>query len=230
MVHMKKMHAVADVIGAIMLIIVMFSSTALLFLAASNVFVAVQSYHSTQVLSSMRNKENISVIYEKNIPPSALQGIIVTNYGIAVNITSLIEINQNGASSTPENIYLPSWASIPIYTSSQIAGITTSYGGSFFTNSSYGTGMVPLSIFGQGVEIQSPFPAGLYYVPKGSQYTITANMPAFWFVNGNMVAAGKSSYTVTANGPTFVSAIFPSFVTPPSPPPPCVKICILSSN
>ncbi|MEM3646657.1 MAG: hypothetical protein QW334_00730, partial [Thermofilum sp.] len=90
----------------------------------------------------------------------------------------------------------------------------TSYGGVFFTNYTYGTGMVPLSIFGQGIKIQSPFPAGLYYVPKGSEYTITTNMPAVWIVNGSIVAAGQTSYTVTVSGPTFITAFFPSYISP----------------
>ncbi|MEM4098995.1 MAG: hypothetical protein QXW57_04530, partial [Candidatus Micrarchaeaceae archaeon] len=169
MVYMKR-RSVSDVIGAIILLIVIFSAAMVLLLAVGNLFTAVQDYHDAQILSSMKNKENVTLIYSKSLPPSGSPGVVVTNYGVAVNITSLIQINQNGVSYTPESIYLPSGASVPIPEPSQAAGITTSYGGIFFDNyTTTAPGLVPVSIFGEGVATK-PL-SGLYYVPAG--YSLT---------------------------------------------------------
>ncbi|MEM4066266.1 MAG: hypothetical protein QXV17_05330, partial [Candidatus Micrarchaeaceae archaeon] len=207
-----KRRSVSDVIGAIILLIVIFSAAMVLLLAVGNLFTAVQDYHDAQILSSMKNKENVTLIYSKSLPPSGSPGVVVTNYGVAVNITSLIQINQNGVSYTPESIYLPSGASVPIPEPSQAAGITTSYGGIFFDNyTTTAPGLVPVSIFGEGVATK-PL-SGLYYVPAGYSLTVNSSGPATWVVNGAEVATAVSSFTTVVNNPTTISAIEDFYVS-----------------
>ena len=211
----RRRKGVGDVLGAIMVLLVIFAASMVLLLAVGHLYVAVQDYHNAQVLTSMENKENITVVYMQSVPPSGSPGIVVTNYGIAVNVTSLIQIGPGGVSYTPESIYLPSGSSVPILESSQAAGVTTSYGGVFYTNyTAISPGMVPVSIFGEGVSIQSPYGSGLWYVPSGTNTNIHSSGKATWYVNGTVASpSGVSSSSITVDGPTTVTAVEDFYVS-----------------
>ena len=211
----QRSKGVGDVLGAIMVLIIIFAASMVLLLAVGHLYVAVQDYHNAQVLTSMEDKENMTAVYMQSVPPSGSPGIVVTNYGISTNITSMIEIGPGGVSYTPENIYLQSGASIPIMESSQAAGVTTSYGGVFYTNyTSASPGMVPVSIFGEGVSIQSPYGSGLWYVPDGTNVNIHSSGKATWYVNGTVTSpSGISSSSITVDGPTTVTAVEDFYVS-----------------
>ncbi|MDG7037132.1 MAG: hypothetical protein JRM72_07090, partial [Nitrososphaerota archaeon] len=100
MIELRR-KGVGDVLGAIMVLIIIFAASMVLLLAVGHLYVAVQDYHNAQVLTSMEDKENMTAVYMQSVPPSGSPGIVVTNYGVSTNITSLIEIGPGGVSYTP---------------------------------------------------------------------------------------------------------------------------------
>jgi hypothetical protein len=93
---LKREKGVADVVGALFFIIVVFLSAFSILLATGSYFANSFAYHEALEYESQFNKQNISVSYVEALPPSGQSGIVVFNYGIPVIIEDVV-IEQNGA-------------------------------------------------------------------------------------------------------------------------------------
>jgi len=200
----EKEKGVADVIGALFFIIIVFLSAFSILLATGSYFANSFAYHEALEYESQFNKQNISVSYVEALPPSGQSGIVVFNYGIPVIIEDVV-IEQNGSLSFQHvGIALGTGEYVTFPTGTSDSGVLTSYGSLFMANIS--TQMVPVSTIGLGVELSKP--GGVYYVPAGSgPWIVYAQHSARWYVNGSDWGVGKYLIIQQINGPTTISAI-----------------------
>jgi len=200
----EKEKGVADVIGALFFIIIVFLSAFSILLATGSYFANSFAYHGALEYESQFNKQNISVSYIEALPPSGQSGILVFNYGIPVIIEDVV-IEQNGALSFKHvgiTLGTGQYATFPTGTSD--SGVLTNYGSLFMANVS--TQLVPVSTIGLGVELSKP--GGVYYVPAGSgPWIVYASKSVRWYVNGSDWGAGNYLEIQQINGPTTISAI-----------------------
>jgi len=200
----EKEKGVADVIGALFFIIIVFLSAFSILLATGSYFANSFAYHEALEYESQFNKQNISVSYVEALPPSGQSGIVVFNYGIPVIIEDVV-IEQNGALSFQHvGITLGTGQYVTFPTGTSDSGVLTNYGAFFMANVS--TQMVPVSTIGLGVELSKP--GGVYYVPAGSgPWIVYAQHSARWYVNGSDWGVGKYLIIPQIEGPTTISAI-----------------------
>jgi len=200
----EKEKGVADVIGALFFIIIVFLSAFSILLATGSYFANSFAYHEALEYESQFNKQNISVSYVEALPPSGESGIVVFNYGIPVIIEDVV-IEQNGALSFKHvGITLGTGQYVTFPTGTSDSGIVTNYGAFFMANVS--TQLVPVSTIGLGVKLSKP--GGVYYVPAGSgPWIVYASKSVRWYVNGSEWGAGKYLIIQQINGPTTISAI-----------------------
>jgi len=200
----EKEKGVADVVGALFFIIIVFLSAFSVLLATGSYFANSFAYHSALEYESQFNKQNILVSYVEALPPSGQSGIVVFNYGIPVIIEDVV-IEQNGALSFQHvgiTLGTGQYATFPTGTSD--SGVLTNYGAFFMANVT--TQMVPVSTIGLGVELSKP--GGVYYVPAGSgPWIVYASHSARWYVNGSEWGVGKYIEIPQIDGPTTISAI-----------------------
>jgi len=201
---LKREKGVADVVGALFFIIIVFLSAFSILLATGSYFANSFAYHEALEYESQFNKQNISVSYVEALPPSGESGIVVFNYGIPVIIEDVV-IEQNGALSFKHvGITLGTGQYVTFQTGTSDSGIVTNYGAFFMANVS--TQLVPVSTIGLGVELSKP--GGVYYVPAGSgPWIVFASKSARWYVNGSDWGVGKYLIIPQINGPTTISAI-----------------------
>ena len=213
MLHSRKKRAVGDMIGAVILIIMMISVVVLLGLAVSSFFTTQQSLHNVSTIHQLENEENFTVVQEAHVPPSGSPGILITNNGLALNITNLIARNSVGSLVfTPVSVVVGHLQSVSIPVSVNTVGFMTSYGGVFFYNFS-SPGLVPVSIMAYETTIESPYSAGLWYVPVGTAVNVHSADRGTWYVNGSAVTNGKSSSSVTVDGPTSITVVRDYYVS-----------------
>jgi len=200
----KKEKGVADVIGALFFIIIVFLSAFSILLAMGSYFANSFAYHEALEYESQFNKQNISVSYVEALPPSGQSGIIVFNYEIPVIIEDVV-IEQNGSLSFQHvGITLGTGQYVTFPTGTSDSGVVTNYGAFFMANVT--TQMVPVSTIGVGVELSKP--GGVYYVPAGSgPWIVYSQHSARWYVNGSDWGAGNYLIIQQINGPTTISAI-----------------------
>ena len=202
---LKREKGVADVIGALFFIIIVFLSAFSILLATGSYFANSFAYHGALEYESQFNKQNISVSYVEALPPSGKSGIVVFNYGIPVTVEDVV-IEQNGALTfqhVGETLGIGQYATFPTGTSD--SGVVTNYGSLFMANIT--TQMVPVSTIGLGVELSKP--GGVYYVPAGStDWIVYAQHSARWYVNGSDWGAGKYLIIPYIDGPTTVTAVW----------------------
>jgi len=200
----EKEKGVADVVGALFFIIIVFLSAFSILLATGSYFANSFAYHEVLEYESQFNKQNISVSYVEALPPSGKSGIIVFNYGIPVIIEDVV-IEQNGSLSFQHvGITLGTGQYVTFPTGTSDSGVLTNYGSLFMANVS--TQLVPVSTIGLGVELNKP--GGVYYVPAGSgPWIVYASHSARWYVNGSDWGVGKYLIIQQINGPTTISAI-----------------------
>jgi hypothetical protein len=200
----EKEKGVADVVGALFFIIIVFLSAFSILLATGSYFANSFAYHEALEYESQFNKQNISVSYVEALPPSGESGIIVFNYGIPVIIEDVV-IEQNGALSFQHvGITLGTGQYVTFPTGTSDSGVLTNYGTLFMANAS--TQLVPVSTIGLGVELSKP--GGVYYVPAGSgPWIVYANHNAEWYVNGSEWGVGKYLEISQINGPTTITAL-----------------------
>jgi len=200
----EKEKGVADVVGALFFIIIVFLSAFSILLATGSYFANSFAYHEALEYEAEVNKQNISVSYVEALPPSGQSGIIVFNYGIPVIIEDVVT-EQNGALSFKHvgiTLGTGQYATFPTGTSD--SGVVTNYGTFFMANIT--TQMVPVSTIGVGVELSKP--GGVYYVPAGSgPWIVYASHSARWYVNGSEWGVGKYLEIPQIDGPTTISAI-----------------------
>jgi len=204
LLFLKREKGVADVVGALFFIIIVFLSAFSILLATGSYFANSFAYHEALEYESQFNKQNISVSYVEALPPSGESGIVVFNYGIPVIIEDVV-IEQNGALSFKHvGITLGTGQYVTFQTGTSDSGIVTNYGAFFMANVS--TQLVPVSTIGLGVELSKP--GGVYYVPAGSgPWIVFASKSARWYVNGSDWGVGKYLIIPQINGPTTISAI-----------------------
>ena len=200
----EKEKGVADVIGALFFIIIVFLSAFSILLATGSYFANSFAYHEALEYESQFNKQNISVSYVEALPPSGQSGIIVFNYEIPVIIEDVV-IEQNGSLSFQHvGITLGTGQYVTFPTGTSDSGVVTNYGAFFMANVT--TQMVPVSTIGVGVELSKP--GGVYYVPAGSgPWIVYSQHSARWYVNGSDWGAGNYLIIQQINGPTTISAI-----------------------
>jgi len=201
---LKREKGVADVIGALFFIIIVFLSAFSILLATGSYFANSFAYHEALEYESQFNKQNISVSYVEALPPSGQSGIVVFNYGIPVIIEDVV-IEQNGALSFQHvGITLGTGQYVTFPTGTSDSGVLTDYGSLFMASTK--TLMVPVSTIGLGVELSKP--GGVYYVPAGSgPWIVYASHSARWYVNGSDWGVGKYLIIPQIDGPTTISAI-----------------------
>ena len=201
---LKREKGVADVVGALFFIIIVFLSAFSILLATGSYFANSFAYHEALEYESQFNKQNISVSYVEALPPSGQSGIVVFNYGIPVIIEDVV-IEQNGALSFQHvGITLGTGQYVTFPTGTSDSGVLTDYGSLFMANAS--TQMVPVSTIGLGVELSKP--GGVYYVLADSgPWIVYASHSARWYVNGSDWGVGKYLIIPQINGPTTISAI-----------------------
>jgi len=201
----RKEKGVADVIGALFFIIIIFASAFSILLATGSYFANSYAYHGTLEYESQFNKQNLTVSYVEAIPPSGESGIIVFNYGIPVTIEDVV-IEQNGALTFQHvgtTLGTGQYTTFPTGTSD--SGVVTNYGAFFMANLT--TQMVPVSTIGVGVELSKP--GGVYYVPSGTgPWIVYAQHNARWYVNGSDWGVGKDLVVDYIDGPTTVTAVW----------------------
>ena len=200
----EKEKGVADVVGALFFIIIVFLSAFSILLATGSYFANSFAYHEALEYESQFNKQNISVSYVEALPPSGQSGIVVFNYGIPVIIEDVV-IEQNGALSFQHvGVMLGTGQYVTFPTGTSDSGVLTNYGSLFMANAS--TQLVPVSTIGLGVELSKP--GGVYYVPAGSgPWIVYSQHSARWYVNGSEWGAGNYLIIQQINGPTTISAI-----------------------
>jgi len=200
----KKEKSVADVIGALFFIIVVFLSAFSILLATGSYFANSFAYHGALEYESQFNKQNISISYVEALPPSGKSGIIVFNYGIPVIIEDVV-IEENGVLNFKHvGITLGTGQYVTFTTGTSDSGVLTNYGALFMANVT--TQMVPVSTIGLGVELSKP--GGVYYVPAGSgPWIVYAQHSARWYVNGSDWGVGKDLEISRIEGPTTVTAL-----------------------
>jgi len=200
----RKEKSVADVIGALFFIIIVFASAFSILLATGSYFANSYAYHGALEYESQFNKENLTVSYVEAIPPSGESGIVVFNYGIPVTIEDVV-IEQNGALTFQHvgtTLGTGQYETFPTGTSD--SGVVTNYGAFFMANLT--TQMVPVSTIGLGVELSKP--GGVYYVPAGSgPWIVYAQHSAMWYVNGSDWGVGRYLVVNYIDGPTTVTAV-----------------------
>ncbi|MGC8558906.1 MAG: hypothetical protein ACP5NC_07975 [Nitrososphaeria archaeon] len=199
---MRK-RAVADVIGALFFIVVVFISMFSIMLVESYYFALTDEYHQALEHQGQFNKENISVRYVQALPPRGLGGIVVCNYGIPVIIEDLVTEQDGGLSFSQAGVSLGTGECLEFATQNPYSGVLTNYGALFMANST--TSLVPVSTIGVGVELSKP--GGLYYVPSGEYWVIYSQQVARWYVNGTEEGVGRALY-LYIDGPTTVAAIW----------------------
>jgi len=201
----RKEKGVADVIGALFFIIVVFLSAFSILLVTGSYFANSFAYHGALEYESQFNKQNISVSYVESVPPSGKSGIIVFNYGIPVTIEGVVT-EQNGVLTFQHvgtTLGTGQYATFP--TGASDSGVVTNYGSFFMANVT--TQMVPVSTIGLGVELSKP--GGVYYVSSGStDWIVYAQHSARWYVNGSDWGAGKYLIIPYIDGPTTVTAVW----------------------
>ena len=201
---LKREKGVADVVGALFFIIIVFLSAFSILLATGSYFANSFAYHEALEYEAEVNKQNISVSYVEALPPSGQSGIVVFNYGIPVIIEDVV-IEQNGVLSFQHvGITLGTGQYVTFPTGTSDSGVLTDYGSLFMASTK--TLMVPVSTIGLGVELSKP--GGVYYVPAGSgPWIVYASHSARWYVNGSDWGVGKYLIIPQIDGPTTISAI-----------------------
>lgn len=197
--------AVADVLGAIFLISIIFLSSTVTMFAVSSYFSEREGYNSAMELESNYNRQNLTVYYVYALPPNGTPGIAVTNYGRPTYIKYLVTDNGGSLYFEPENRYLQYGSTVYLYTGNPDSGVLTCLGALFMANSSY-TQLVPISKIAINATVN--FPPQLEWVPAGSgPWETTSNLPVKWFVNGTFVHAGRTLTILVINGPTTITAV-----------------------
>jgi len=201
----EKEKGVADVVGALFFIIIVFLSAFSILLATGSYFANSFAYHEALEYEAEVNKQNISVSYVEALPPSGQSGIVVFNYGIPVIIEDVV-IEQNGALSFQHvGITLGTGQYVTFPTGTSDSGVLTDYGSLFMASTK--TLMVPVSTIGLGVELSKP--GGVYYVPAGSgPWIVYASHSARWYVNGSDWGVGKYLIIPQIDGPSTVTAVW----------------------
>ena len=194
--------AQADVLGALMFMIIILASSFSIFYALSAYFAGQSEYSSLLAYLSAFSKQNVSVCFVQALPPSAESGIIAANYGEPIRIIYLVEEQPNGSLKLiPENLYLQHGQVAELFTEDQRSGVMTSYGGLFMANLS--EPLIPVSL--AAVNVSLNVEPQLLYVSPG-YYTFSAQRSVKWFVNGSFVHSGMT-LTVYINGPTSITAV-----------------------
>ncbi len=198
---MKPLRAQSEVVGALMLIGLIFVSSLTLFVALSYYFAGQSSYSRAMSFEDAFDKQNLSVTWVQALPPSAQSGLAVINYGEPVEIAYLVEERNGSLFFQPENVYLQHGQSATFLTEDRFSGVMTSYGGLF--TSGFSEPMIPVSVIGINVTVS--FTPQLEYVTPGF-YQESSPYPVKWFVNGSYVHAGKS-INIYIDGPTSITAV-----------------------
>ncbi len=213
----SRRKAVADVVGAVFMLLVIFASALVLSFVTAEYFAYRSAYNDIIEYNAMFDQQNLTVYYVQALPPYGSPGIAVTNYGIPVEISYFVSEVNGALSFTPANRYLEYGQTAYFYTDDPDSGVLTGLGGLFMANSSPPEGMVPVSKLAINVSVS--FPPELEYVPKGSGPWITyASAPVKWYVNGTYAGAGRYLEIQVINGPTTITAV-PVFSYPHPPKP-----------
>jgi len=200
----EKEKGVADVVGALFFIIIVFISAFSILLATGSYFANSFAYHEVLEYESQFNKQNISVSYVEALPPSGQSGIIVFNYGIPVIIEDVVIEQMGSLSFKHVGITLGTGQYVTFPTGTSDSGVLTNYGSLFMANVT--TQMVPVSTIGLGVELSKP--GGVYYVPAGTgPWIVYSQHSARWYVNGSDWGVGKDLVVDYIDGPTTVTAV-----------------------
>ena len=200
----EKEKGVADVIGALFFIIIVFLSAFSILLATGSYFANSFAYHEVLEYESQFNKQNISVSYVEALPPSGESGIVVFNYGIPVIIEDVVIEQMGSLSFKHVGITLGTGQYVTFPTGTSDSGVLTNYGSLFMANVT--TQMVPVSTIGLGVELSKP--GGVYYVPAGTgPWIVYSQHSARWYVNGSDWGVGKDLVVDYIDGPTTVTAV-----------------------
>ncbi len=201
---MKKRMAVADAVGAILLVLIIFSATMTTMLAVGSYFTASTTYNEIKEYESVFNEQSVAVKYVQAIPPNGNPGLIVTNHGTPVTLSYLVsEGSDNTLSFQPINQYLGYNQTATILTSDPYSGVLTSLGGLFMANLSSPSGTVPVSLVAINVTLN--YQPGLFFVQKGTALNLHSSSNADWYINGTYDHPASDLF-VTINGPTSISA------------------------
>ncbi|MGC9209496.1 MAG: hypothetical protein ACP5GH_06650 [Nitrososphaeria archaeon] len=198
--------AQADVLGAMLVVLVLLASSMALFLALGTYFRCASAYDGALALASHYGKQNVSVAYVQALPPDGQPGLVVVNYGEPVEIVYLVEELSNGSLSlVPESINLQHGQHAFLLTDDPDSGVMTSLGALFMANCS--SPLVPVSF--TAINVSARTPSGLYFVSPG-YYSFTTGAPAKWFVNGTFYNSGRTfeeSLRLYIDGPTTITAV-----------------------
>lgn len=213
----ERRKAVADVVGAIFLMLVILASSLGISFVTAEYFAYRSAYNGMIEHNAMFNQQNITVYYAEALPPYGNPGIVVANYGIPVEVLYFVSESNGALSFTPANKYLEHGQTTYFYTSNPDSGVMTGLGGLFMANSTPPKGMVPVSKMAINVSVS--FPPELEYVPAGSGPWITyASTPVKWYVNGSFAGAGRFLEIPAIDGPTTITAVpVNSYPHPPKP-------------
>ncbi len=201
---MKKRRSVADAIGAIMLIFIIFSASMTLLLATGSYFATSGAINEIKQYESAFNEQNITVRFVQALPPSGQPGLIITNHGTPVVLSYLVgEGSDSSLSFQAVNKLLGHNQTVTILTDNPYSGVLTSFGGLFMANWSPPSGAVPVSLVAVNVALNHQ--PGLFFVQKGTTLNLHSSHSAKWYVNGTFYHAA-SDFHVTIEGPTAISA------------------------
>jgi hypothetical protein len=199
-----KRKSVADVVGALFFIAIVFLSMFSIMLIEGYYFASSDVYHHAVEYQSQFNKENLTVSYVEALPPSGKSGIVVFNYGIPVTIEDVIIESNGSLTFSRVNEQLATGQSIDFPTGTKYSGVLTNYGAFYMANVT--TQMVPVSTIGLGVSLSKP--GGVYFVPSGStDWIVYSQRSARWYVNGSDWGAGRYIVIPQIDGPTTITAI-----------------------
>ncbi len=203
---MKKRMAVADAVGAIMLVLIIFAASMTIMLTVGSYFTANTTYNEIKEYESVFNEQSVAVKYVQALPPSGQPGLIITNHGTPVTLSYLVsEGSDSTLSFHPINKYLGYNQTFTLHTNNPYSGVMTSLGGLFMANWSPPSGYVPVSFV--GVNISPDFAPELSFVQVGHPITYYTVPPISvpWYINGTYYET-SNSITVTIEGPTAITA------------------------
>ncbi len=201
---MKRRMAVADAVGAILLVLIIFSATMTTMLAIGSYFTANTTYNEIKEYESVFNEQSVAVKYVQALPPSGQPGLIIINHGTPVTLTYFVSEGSDSTLSFQSiNQYLGYNQTAKILTNDPYSGVMTSLGGLFMANLSSPSGMVPVSLV--AVDVTLNYQPGIFFVQTGTTLNLHSSSNADWYINGTYDHP-TSDLHLTINGPTAISA------------------------
>jgi len=201
---MKARRGVADAVGAVLLIFIIFSASLTLLFATGSYFTTSEAANEMKQYESAFNEQNITVRFAQALPPSGQSGLIIVNHGTPVMISYLVGEGSNGSLSFQSvNQLVEPNQTVMILTSNPDSGVLTSLGGLFMANLAPPSGYVPVSL--AAVNATLNFPSGLFLVQKGTALNLQSSQTVKWYINGTYYETSNST-SVTVEGPTAISA------------------------